>query len=426
MKIDEVIIRGDIDLDRLSMLPLGSDKVSIVGEQSTPVQLGGGFDVINKAKGGERIIAGYASVIEVDKEDHIIPKSALEYGIQTLLNDSEYANLMLVHQNVQIGKIIAEYKNLKTHVDDKGLFICGKIRNDLEIANEVWGYILEGKLNGFSIAGEIVEATIECDDTKCVKKIEKLNIFEVSVCDYPVNSKSGFVVVSKSSDTADVGEIDVINKKVEQMTKKKVKVEPECVECSEEETPTETTEVVETKSDDEVIEASEPTMDISQTVEEMARQLAALTTIVQQMNAKSEEVIEEAEPTEEEEEEEEEEEMEKAEEKVEETPTEEKSEPETSVNISKEDFDELKKSVEKLVESIKKSEEVSELEVAIKSKDDVIASLTTKIETLEKAEVEPKTTNTIEEEEESDIDISDVSFVKGTLEKGVFYHSPDY
>ena len=423
MKINEVIIRGDIDLDRLSTLPLGDDKVSIMSEQSIPVQLGGGFDVISKAKGGERIIAGYASIIEVDKEDHIIPKSALEYGIQTLLNDSEYSNLMLIHQNVQIGKIIPTYKNLKTHVDDKGLFICAKIRSDLEIANEVWGMILDGKLNGFSIAGEIVEATIECDDTKCVKKIEKLNIFEVSVCDYPVNSKSGFVVVSKSSDTADVGEGDVINKKVEQMAKKKVKEEPECVECSEEETPTET------KAEEETIEASEPTMDINQTIEELSRQVAALTGIVEQMNAKSEEVVEEAKKQDEEEEEEmeeeeEEEEMTKAEEKPEETPTEKKAE--TSVNISKEDFDELKKSIEEALKEIKKSKEVSELEVAIKAKDDEIVSLSTKIETLEKAEVEPQTTNTLEVVEDTPVKVSDVSFVKDTLGKGVFYHNPDY
>ena len=74
---------------------------------------------------------------------------------------------MLVHQNVQIGQILEEWGDLKTHVDDKGLFIVAKIRDDLQIANEVWNQILGHKLNGFSIAAEVLLDHKVCDDEKC-------------------------------------------------------------------------------------------------------------------------------------------------------------------------------------------------------------------------------------------------------------------
>jgi len=197
------------------------NQIDAIQMSSLPVHLRGGFHQLSKAEDHDRVIAGYASVIEIDKENQVIPKTALEEGIQSLLENSEYSNLMLVHQNIQVGKIISEYGDVKTHVDDKGLFIVAKIRSDLDTSNQVWKLIVDGKLNGFSIAGEIVRAHDECDDSKCVKIIDKLNIFEVSVCDKPVNTKSGFVILSKGEGKpAPLDEMNVINKGELTMKKK--------------------------------------------------------------------------------------------------------------------------------------------------------------------------------------------------------------
>jgi phage head maturation protease len=70
---------------------------------------------------------------------------------------------MLVHKNIQVGKILPGYNEVKTHVDEQGLFIVAEIRNDLEIANKLWECILNGDLNSFSIAGEVLLSHDECD-----------------------------------------------------------------------------------------------------------------------------------------------------------------------------------------------------------------------------------------------------------------------
>jgi len=150
-------------------------------EDLIPIHLRGSFEVISKSEKRRRIIAGFASVIELDKQDHLITKDALESGVETLLKNSEYANLMLIHRNIQIGKVIDKYNKLTTHVNDEGLFIVAEIRSDLDAANEVWESILSGDYNGFSIAAEVLKSHGECNDDKCWKVIEKMNIFEISV-----------------------------------------------------------------------------------------------------------------------------------------------------------------------------------------------------------------------------------------------------
>ena len=174
-----------IPIYELTLKPINNPE--IVNMNSVPIHIKGDLDVI---KSKRRIIAGYASVIEIDKDNQLIPKEALESGIQTLLNDPNYSNLMLTHNNIQVGKILDEYGDLTTHVDDNGLFIVAELRQDLKSSDLVWQSILNGELNSFSIAGEVILDHKECDDNKCYTVIDKINIFEVSVCRNPVNNKS--------------------------------------------------------------------------------------------------------------------------------------------------------------------------------------------------------------------------------------------
>jgi len=186
-----------------TMMPISNPSIVQMGEAES-IHMFGPFKVVDKSK--KRVIAGYASVVEIDKSGDVIPISALKEGIKTLLSDPAYANIMLTHNNIQIGKILPEYNGIKTHVDDKGLFIVAEIRDDLEIANKVWEKILAGEYNGFSIAGEIIRSHQECDEEKCYNIIDKINIFEVSVCKNPVNEKSGFIILSKCDACENIGE----------------------------------------------------------------------------------------------------------------------------------------------------------------------------------------------------------------------------
>jgi HK97 family phage prohead protease len=205
-----------MDIDKITMCLKGNTKI-----------------LLNKSD-GKRIIAGYANVAIVDQENQYIPLAVLQKGIQSLLADSSYANLMIMHKNIQIGKIIPTYGKYKTGVDSKGLFIVCEIRKDIKVADEIWGMILKKEISGFSIGCEVLLSHKVCDEKECVTVLDKINIFEVSVCTEPVNQKSGFSVISKSEYEkfrldSNMLNVDNIGKSMEEVIKKDA---VPCTDCA--------------------------------------------------------------------------------------------------------------------------------------------------------------------------------------------------
>jgi HK97 family phage prohead protease len=389
--------------------------------QHIPLSINGNLKTIEKSDmSTDRIIAGYASVIEIDSENQIIPKSTLEDGIQTLLSNADYANLMITHNNIQIGKVLKEWGDLKTHVDDTGLFIVAKLRDDLEIANEVWKSILDRELTGFSIAAEVLVDHDECDLEKCVTVIDKMNVFEISICSRPINQKSGFIVISKSCDICEIEqEPNMAKKKItksedskEEKSEDIVKEVP-CTECSEEETKEETsTEIVEEKSED--------TFDVKTVLNSIVQEIEAIKGTLEALKA---------EPMDDEEEEEEEEEEEIVESKSEPEPvTEEKSEPELEEKseLTKEYFDSLKKSIDELVKGVASMQKLQDIQTLLKSKEDDIDALSKRIEFLEKSE-KPKAK--VDKVETAEDQIKEKGFkptlVRDPIRAGTIYREMD-
>ena len=125
-----------------------------------PIRLGnkpssGSELVILKGTGKDMVIAGYASVDVVDKQNDLITLDALKEASDKFMK-SDYKNVMITHSNVQVGEVIDTYTDtkgnvLKTGVDDTGFFVVIKMRNDIEKAKEVARDIRRGKLRSFSI-----------------------------------------------------------------------------------------------------------------------------------------------------------------------------------------------------------------------------------------------------------------------------------
>jgi len=265
-----------------TFMPIKNPKVvNMSKSKDVHFDLTGNFKILSngKKKKSRRIIAGYASVAIVDKDNEIIPVEVLRDAIKTLLNDEFYANVMVKHKNIQIGRILKEYGNLKTHVDDKGLFIVAEIRDDLEIANKVWDEILKGKINSFSIAGEALLSHRECNGNQCYTVIDKINIYEVSVCESPANPLSGFIVVSKSEDVCGCKKIN--ENMAEDILESGVIKDEENVASEENSTAVECNEV---KSE---------AIDMEKWKEEIERKIENLTKIVSELvNSKSKEAEE--------------------------------------------------------------------------------------------------------------------------------------
>ena len=75
------------------------------------------------------------------------------------MKDPAYRNVQLAHSGIQVGEVLPSYTDSdgrvwKSTVDDHGLFVICRIRNDIEKAREVQKQIRTGELRAFSIGGQ--------------------------------------------------------------------------------------------------------------------------------------------------------------------------------------------------------------------------------------------------------------------------------
>lgn len=145
-----------------------------------------------------RIIGGYASVSIVDREGQRITIAALSEAVKRFMRESNYKNANVFHSNVTIGRVLPKWTNpetgetYKTKVDDTGWFCLVEIRDDVELANKVWEEIQRGTLRSFSISGSSKKKSPVYDHGMMVDEVEELDIFEVTICEEPVNPMSKF------------------------------------------------------------------------------------------------------------------------------------------------------------------------------------------------------------------------------------------
>lgn len=411
------------------------------------------------------------SIAEVDLEDDLITTEALKMGLEKLIEDERYANIMLSHSDIQIGHILKEYNGLKTHVDDKGLFLIAEIRKGFKYADDVWEDIVNGDINGFSIAGYVEEGGEEqvCNGDTCWNEIKNIVLFETSVCQFPCNQKSGFIVLSKNlksykCECLECGynietekhcnelicpkcggemrraERPGVGKDTDSNEIKSNDVHDNVSEKEGDEMPDKeekSDKVEENKLNEEVEESEEPNpLDelhkgfetLTEKTSGLERRLESLEKVIQDMNKSEEEEVEE-EPEEKSEETSEETEEEDVEEKSEDSEEEcedcKASKEKEETSEESEESEDIEKSEED--ENVEKSEEegeVDELETikkSIKDKDELIESmektiseLKSRIEELEEEE-QPTKSKVSKSDEEEDVDESNIVVKKGEV-----------
>ena len=173
-----------------------------------PIRLGnkpssGSELVILKGTGKDMVIAGYASVDVVDKQNDLITLDALKEASDKFMK-SDYKNVMITHSNVQVGEVIDTYTDtkgnvLKTGVDDTGFFVVIKMRNDIEKAKEVSRDIRRGKLRSFSIGGQAINKhNVHDPDIGTYKEIDKLELHEITICEEGINPEAKFEIVKEN------------------------------------------------------------------------------------------------------------------------------------------------------------------------------------------------------------------------------------
>lgn len=161
------------------------------------------FDILKSQD--DLIIAGYASIEMVDKQNDLITLKALEEAVQKFMDKNEYRNVMTNHSNVQVGEVVNKYRDskgqiYKTQVDDVGFFVVIKLRDDIEKAKEVSRDIRQGTLRSFSIGGQALEKrTVRDKEVGEYNEISKLELHEVTICEKGINPEAKFDILKQEN-----------------------------------------------------------------------------------------------------------------------------------------------------------------------------------------------------------------------------------
>ena len=169
---------------------------------------GGEFVILKEDK--DLVIAGYASVDVVDKQNDKITLSAIQEAAEKFMKEERYRNVMITHSNVQVGEVLDNYTNskgkvLKTGVDDTGFFVVIKLRDDIEKAREVARDVRKGRLRSFSIGGQALNKVNRHDESVgTYKEIDKLELHEITICEEGINPEAKFDIVKEDKNMSEI------------------------------------------------------------------------------------------------------------------------------------------------------------------------------------------------------------------------------
>ena len=86
----------------------------------------------------------------------------------------------------------------KSEVDDAGMFVVVKLRDDIEKAREVASEIRKGNLAGFSIGGQAFKRVNKSDTTHgSYQEISKLELHEITICEKGINPEATFNILKE-------------------------------------------------------------------------------------------------------------------------------------------------------------------------------------------------------------------------------------
>ena len=186
------------------------------------------------------IIAGYASVEMVDKQGDLITRGALKDAFGNFMKAEDFRNVQLAHSNIQVGSVISDYTDSngrvwKSGVDDAGMFVVIKLRDDIEKAREVANEIRKGNLTGFSIGGQAFKRINKADAKHGnYTEISKLELHEVTICEKGINPEASFRILKEDTTMTETDALTDLSEVIDRLSKKldgMEEEEPDMEEC---------------------------------------------------------------------------------------------------------------------------------------------------------------------------------------------------
>jgi hypothetical protein len=150
---------------------------------------------LTKVDKEKRIVSGFASLDNLDKQDDIVTTEASMEAFAKFRG-----NIREMHQPSAVGKMISfkeeKYFDPETKKFYKGVFVSAYISKG---AQDAWEKVLDGTYTGFSIGGRMNKWDDAYDEKsdKTIRVIKEYDLIELSLVDSPANQFANIVSVEK-------------------------------------------------------------------------------------------------------------------------------------------------------------------------------------------------------------------------------------
>jgi len=153
---------------------------------------------IAKVDQERRIVSGFATLDNVDRQGDIVPSDASLKAFESFRG-----NLREMHQQIAVGKVVSFKEDKYFDPEEKkfynGVFVSAYVSKG---AQDTWEKVVDGTLTGFSIAGNINDSEdIYSEDLdKSIRIIKDYDLYELSLVDNPANQYANVISIEKNQD----------------------------------------------------------------------------------------------------------------------------------------------------------------------------------------------------------------------------------
>lgn len=150
---------------------------------------------LTKVDQERRIVSGFASLDNLDKQDDIVTTEASMEAFAKFRG-----NIREMHQPSAVGKMISfkeeKYFDPESKKFYKGVYVSAYISKG---AQDAWEKVLDGTYTGFSIGGRMNKWDDAYDEKsdKSIRVIKEYDLIELSLVDSPANQFANIVSVEK-------------------------------------------------------------------------------------------------------------------------------------------------------------------------------------------------------------------------------------
>jgi hypothetical protein len=150
---------------------------------------------IGKVDQERRIVSGFATLDNVDKQGDIVTTEASIEAFKKFRG-----NLREMHQPSAVGKVVSfkedRYFDPREKKFYSGVYVSAYVSKG---AQDTWEKVLDGTLTGFSIGGNITKSDDMYDEKidKSVRIIKEYDLHELSLVDNPANQFANVISIEK-------------------------------------------------------------------------------------------------------------------------------------------------------------------------------------------------------------------------------------